>query len=78
MPYGFIALVFSTALAAWFVFASEASVISKIIVLSVFGFGIACYFNWVAGWGIIGLLVLVGLSLFIALYLAVQQSGWSK
>ena len=71
MPYGFIVLVGSVALAAWFVLASEASVITKIVVSAIFGFGMVCYFNWIAGWWIIGLFVLVGLSVFILLYRAV-------
>jgi hypothetical protein len=66
------------ALAAWFVLASEASVITKIVVSAVFGFGMACYFNWIAGWWIVGLFVLIGLSIFILLYRAVQAAGWSK
>ena len=78
MPYGFIVLVVSIALAAWFVLASEAALISKIVVAAIFGFGLACYFNWIVGWWIVGLFVLVGLSLFVVLYRAVLEAGWRK
>ncbi|MGH7976132.1 MAG: hypothetical protein ACREDS_07310 [Limisphaerales bacterium] len=78
MPYGFIILVGSAALAARFVFASEVSAISKGIVSGVFIFGLACCFGLIAGWWLIGLFVLVGLSVFILIYRAVQEAGWSK
>jgi hypothetical protein len=78
MPYGTIAFFVSVALAVWFVLVSEASIISKIIVAGVFGFGIACYLNWIAGWGRIGLFVLIGLGIGISFYRAVQESGWRR
>jgi hypothetical protein len=78
MPYGLIVLVGSIALAAWFVLASEASGISKLVASAIFGFGLACYFNLIAGWWIVGLFVLVGLSIVILFYRAIQAAHWSK
>lgn len=78
MPYGFIVLVGSAALAAWFVFASEASVITKTVVAAIFGFGLACYFGWIGGLWLVGLFLLVGVSVFILLHRALQEARWSK
>jgi hypothetical protein len=78
MPYSFIVLVVSVALAVYFVFVTEASVISKVIVSGGFLFGFACFFGWIAGWWLIGLFLLVGLSVFILFYRALQEARWDK
>ena len=71
-------MVGSVALTAWFVVASEASVITKIVVAAIFGFGLACYFGWIAGWWLFGLFLLVGVSVFILLHRALQEARWNK
>jgi hypothetical protein len=77
MGYSIIVLVASVALVVYFVFATDASFISKTVVAGLFVFGSAC-FLWIRGWSLIGVFLLLGLSLFIALYHAWQQARWSS
>jgi len=78
MPYGFIILVASAALVAYFDFATEASWITKAVVSGLFIFCFASFFGWIAFNSLIGLFVLVGLSIFIIFYRLWQQARSSK
>jgi len=78
MPYGFIVLFGSVVLVAYFVFATDASWIAKVLVSGVFIFGIASVFGWIAVNSLIGLFVLVGLSVFILFYRVLQEANLGK
>jgi hypothetical protein len=76
MGYSIIVLVASAALVVYFVFATEASVISKAVVSGLFAFSFACVF-WIRGWSFIGLFLLIALSIFIIFYRAWQEARYS-
>jgi hypothetical protein len=67
MPYGYIVLVSVIALTLYFVFATSASFISKVIVLGVLGFCLVCFF-WLHRFTLAALFITVGLGIFISLY----------
>jgi hypothetical protein len=73
MGYSIIVLVASIALVAYFIFATEASFMSKAVVAGLLGFSFACIY-WIQGWSLVGLFLLVALSVFIVLYRAWQQA----
>jgi hypothetical protein len=73
MGYSIIVLVGSIALVAYFIFATEASFVSKAVVAGLLGFSFACFY-WIQGWSLVGLFLLVALSVFIVIYRAWQQA----
>jgi hypothetical protein len=73
MGYSIIVLVASVALVVYFVFATEASFISKAMVTGLFVFSFACFF-WIRAWSLIGLFLLIALSIFIVFYRALQEA----
>ena len=79
MPYGFIVLVASVALVAYFDFATEASWITKAVVSGIFIFSFASCFGWIAAVNsLVGLFLLVALGIFIIFYRLVQQARSGK
>lgn len=68
MPYGFIVLIGSTVLVAYFTFAAKASWISKAVICSLFIFSFASFFGWIGVNPLVGLLLLVVLSTSIIFY----------
>ena len=70
MPYGFIVLIASIALVAYFDFATEARWIAKAIVSGIFIFCFASVFGWIGINPLIGLLLLAALSIYIIFYRA--------
>jgi len=73
MPYGFIVLIAVVALTLYFVFATSASVISKVLVLGVLGFCLACFF-WLHRFTLAALFIMVGLGIFISFHRIVAQA----
>jgi hypothetical protein len=61
------------ALAAYFVFASGASIITKVVVLGVLGGGLLCIY-WLHRYSTQALFVMAGLGLFILLYRQCAQA----
>ena len=75
MGYSIIVLVGSVALIAWFDFASEASLLSKVAASAVFLLSLACCCcYWLHGASLTGLFMLVALSIYITLYRAYEQA----
>ena len=73
MAYSIIVLVGSIALAVYFIFATNASLVSKAVVAGLLSLGFACYF-WIREWSQVGFFLLLALSIFIALYRAWQKA----
>lgn len=73
MPYGYIVLVAVIALSLYYVFATSASFISKVLVLGVLGFCLACFF-WLHRFLLAALFLMVGLGIFISLYRICAQA----
>lgn len=78
MPYGFIVLIASIGLVAYFDFATKASWITKTIVSGLFILCIASFFGWIGVNSLIGLFLLVALSIFIIFYRMVRQAHDSR
>ncbi len=77
MPYGYIVLVAVIALTLYYVFATSASVISKVLVLGVLGFCLACFF-WLHRFMLAALFLMVGLGVFISFYRIIAQARSSN
>jgi hypothetical protein len=77
MPYGYIVLVAVIALTLYYVFATSASVISKVLVLGVLGFCLACFF-WLHRFMLADLFLMVGLGVFISFYRIIAQARSSN
>jgi hypothetical protein len=67
MPYGYIVLATVTALALYYVFATAASLVSKVLVLAVLGFCLGCFFWW-HRFTLAALFIMVGLGIYISFY----------
>jgi hypothetical protein len=73
MPYGLIVLVTVIALTYYYVFATSASLISKVIVLGALGFCLACFF-WLHRFTLVALFIMAGLGVFISFYRIFAQA----
>jgi hypothetical protein len=73
MGYSMIVLVASVALVAWFIFAADASIVSKLVVAALFLWSFVCFF-WIRMWALVGLFSMVAVSIFVTLYRAYQQA----
>jgi hypothetical protein len=67
MPYGFIVIITVIALTLYFVFATKASLVAKVLVLGVLGVCLAGLF-WFPQFSLVALLLLIGLGIFLLLY----------
>ena len=73
MPYGYIVVVAVLALTLYYVFATDASLISKVLVVGLLGFCLACLFWW-HRFSLAALLLMVGLGIFISFYRIYKRS----
>ena len=76
MGYSIIVVVAGVALVAYFIFATEAPLVSKAAVFGLFAFSFAGIF-WIRGWSLVGMFLLVALGIFIVCYRACQQARGS-
>ncbi len=73
MPYGYIVIAGVMALTLYYAIATEASLISKVLVVGMAGFCLACLFWW-HRFSLAALFIMVGLGVFISLYRIYAQS----
>lgn len=73
MPYGYIVIIAVIALTLYYVFATVASLISKVLVLGVLGVCLVFLF-WLHRFSLAALFLMVGLGIFISLYRICAQA----
>ena len=73
MPYGYIVIVGAIALTLSYVFATSASLVSKVLVLGVLGFCLGCFFWW-HRFTLVALFIMVGLGVYISMYRIIARS----
>lgn len=73
MPYGYIVIVAVIALTWYYVFATDASLVSKALVAGVLGFCLACLFWW-HRFSLAAFFLMVGLGIYISFYRIYEQS----
>lgn len=76
MPYGYIVLAAVIVLTLHYVLTSPALLISKLIVLAVLGFCLACFF-WLHRFTLAALFIMVGLGVYLSIYRICMQAGSS-
>jgi len=74
MPYGLIVLIASTALVAYFDFATEALWITKAVVSGIYLFCFASLLGWIPCGPLIRMFLLVAVSVFIIFYRTYQEA----
>ena len=74
MGYGLIGIVAAVALALWFVFATDASLVSKVSVSVVLVISLLCVFHF-RRFSALGFILLICLGVFIAFYRIYLQSS---
>jgi hypothetical protein len=67
MPYGYIVIVAVIALTVYYVFLSEASLVSKIVVAGILGICLLDLY-WLHKFGLWDLFLMVGLGIYISMY----------
>jgi len=77
MPYGYIVLAAVIALTLYYVLGTPASLVSKVLVLGVLGFCLACL-SWWHRFTLAALFLIVGLGIFISLYRICVQARSSN
>ena len=73
MPYGYIVIFGAIAMTLYYVFASSASLVSKMVVLGVLGLCLACV-CWLHRFGLAASFVMVGLAIYISIYRLIEQA----
>jgi hypothetical protein len=73
MPYGYIVIFGAIGLTLYYVFATSASLVSKVLVLGVMGFCLACFY-WLHRFTLAALFIMVGLAIYISIYRIVAQA----
>ena len=73
MPYGYILILVAIGLTLYYVFTTTASLISKVLVLGVMGFCLACFY-WLHRFTLAALFIMIGLAIYISIYRIVMQA----